>query len=59
MWKEMVMAYFKALYQHLPGMTGKYGAYLVTLFIQPVSFLCLLLELSAYILHFKLCCTLQ
>jgi uncharacterized membrane protein len=36
------MAYFKALSQHLPGMTGKYGIYLVTLFLQPVSLLFLL-----------------
>jgi hypothetical protein len=33
MWKEVVMAYFKALSLHLPGMTAKYGTYLITLFL--------------------------
>jgi hypothetical protein len=39
MWKEAVMAYFKALSQHLAGMTGKYGTFLVTQSLQLVSLL--------------------
>jgi hypothetical protein len=27
---EVFMACFKALFQHLPGMTGKYGTHVVT-----------------------------
>jgi hypothetical protein len=50
------MAYFKALSEHLPRLTGKYDSYLVTLFLQPVSlFVSSLLELSVHIIYFQLC----
>jgi hypothetical protein len=35
------MAYLRALSQHLPGMTSKYGTYIVTLFLQSLSFVSL------------------
>jgi hypothetical protein len=35
--EEAVIAYFKTLSEHLPGMTGKYGTCLVTLSLQQVS----------------------
>jgi hypothetical protein len=36
MWKEVAVDYFKAQPQPLPGMAGKYVAYLVTALSQPV-----------------------
>jgi hypothetical protein len=30
MWKGAVMAYLKALSQHLPEMAGKYGSYTIS-----------------------------
>jgi hypothetical protein len=38
-WNEVVMAYFKTMYQYLLEMTSKYGIYLVILFLQPASLL--------------------
>jgi hypothetical protein len=56
MWKEVFMAYIKAISQHLRGMIGKYGMYLVPRFLHAVSlFVSFLLELPVHIIYFQLC----